>query len=82
MATRRAPQVPGATTPTATDADTASEPAVADQAQAAEPAEAEPVAPAGLRASDVDPTKIRRAVLTVDGWVCPAALPGGPVAKE
>jgi len=30
----------------------------------------------GLRAADVDPNKIRRAVLTVDGWVCPAVAPG------
>jgi hypothetical protein len=32
--------------------------------------------PAPLRAADVDPTKIKRAVLTVDGWVCPAVSPG------
>jgi hypothetical protein len=29
----------------------------------------------GLRAADVDPHKIKRAVLTVDGWVCPATVP-------
>jgi len=32
--------------------------------------------PAPLRAVDVDPAKIKRAVLTVDGWVCPAVSPG------
>ncbi len=31
--------------------------------------------PAELRAVDVDPTKIKRAVLTKDGWVCPAESP-------
>ena len=31
--------------------------------------------PEGLRAVDVDPTKIRRAVLTLDGWVCPVEAP-------
>ena len=30
---------------------------------------------AGLRAVDVDPTKIKRAVLTLDGWVCPVEAP-------
>lgn len=30
---------------------------------------------AGLRAADVDPTKIKRAVLTLDGWVCPDVSP-------
>lgn len=30
---------------------------------------------AGLRAADVDPTKIKRAVLTLDGWVCPEVSP-------
>lgn len=29
----------------------------------------------GLRAVDVDPTKIKRAVLTLDGWVCPVETP-------
>lgn len=28
-----------------------------------------------IRAADVDPSKIRRAVLTADGWVCPDRLP-------
>ena len=32
--------------------------------------------PGDLRAVDVDPTKIKRAVLTKDGWVCPSASPG------
>ena len=31
--------------------------------------------PAELRAVDVDPSKIKRAVLTKDGWVCPAESP-------
>lgn len=31
--------------------------------------------PEGLRAVDVDPTKIKRAVLTLDGWVCPVEAP-------
>lgn len=34
-----------------------------------------------LRAAAVDPTKLRRAVLTADGWVCPATSPAPP-AKE
>lgn len=29
----------------------------------------------GRRAVDVDPTKIKRAVLTLDGWVCPVEAP-------
>lgn len=29
----------------------------------------------GLRAVDVDPSKIKRAVLTLDGWVCPESSP-------
>lgn len=37
--------------------------------------------PAGLRAADVDPTKIARAVLTLDGWVCPAKSPA-PAVRE
>lgn len=41
----------------------------------------EPVDYSKLRAKDVDPYKIRRAVLTVDGWVCPAKLEA-PKAKE
>lgn len=32
--------------------------------------------PEGLRAVDVDPRKIKRAVLTLDGWVCPETAPG------
>ena len=32
--------------------------------------------PEGLRAVDVDPSKIKRAVLTLDGWVCPEVAPG------
>jgi hypothetical protein len=35
----------------------------------------------GLRAADVDATRLRRAVLTLDGWVCPANSPAPP-AKE
>lgn len=31
--------------------------------------------PEGVRAVDVDPTKIKRAVLTLDGWVCPVEAP-------
>lgn len=34
-----------------------------------------------LRAKDVDPSKLKRAVLTADGWVCPEKSPA-PVAKE
>jgi hypothetical protein len=54
-----------------------------DQA-AAEPAAAAPEAetsPAGLRAADVDPTKIKRAVLTADGWVCPDTVPAPPARQ-
>jgi hypothetical protein len=35
----------------------------------------------GLRAKDVDATRLRRSVLTLDGWVCPATSPA-PKAKE
>lgn len=35
----------------------------------------------GLRAKDVDATRLKRAVLTLDGWVCPATSPA-PKAKE
>lgn len=31
--------------------------------------------PGDLRAIDVDPSKIKRAVLTRDGWVCPVESP-------
>lgn len=34
-----------------------------------------------LRAADVDPSKLKRAVLTADGWVCPEKSPA-PVARE
>jgi len=30
----------------------------------------------GLQPEDVDPTKIKRAVLTEKGWVCPSESPG------
>lgn len=33
---------------------------------------------AGLQPEDVDPNKIRRAVLTEKGWVCPAHTPTAP----
>jgi hypothetical protein len=35
----------------------------------------------GLRAKDVDATRLRRSVLTLDGWVCPATSPA-PKGKE
>jgi hypothetical protein len=66
MSRTRAVQVPGAL-----QADNTEGPATAPVEFAKGP---EPVA--GLRAADVDPNKIRRAVLTVDGWVCPAVAPG------
>lgn len=70
MATsRRAPQVPG---------ESLAEPEVVDAHD--EPSE-QPAAPGVLRAADVDPTSIRRAVLTADGWVCPAAAPAAPVKE-
>lgn len=50
----------------------------AEQApEAAQAASAQPEADATgvMRAADVDPSKIKRAVLTADGWVCPSALP-------
>lgn len=34
-----------------------------------------------LRAKDVDPSKLKRAVVTADGWVCPEKSPA-PTAKE
>lgn len=34
-----------------------------------------------LRAQDVDATRLKRAVLTLDGWVCPATVQAPP-AKE
>lgn len=33
---------------------------------------------AGLQPQDVDPHKIKRAVLTEKGWVCPAQSPSAP----
>ncbi len=35
----------------------------------------------GLRAKDVDATRLKRAVLTQDGWVCPATIPA-PKGRE
>lgn len=32
----------------------------------------------GLRAKDVDATRLKRSVLTLDGWVCPAKAPAAP----
>lgn len=49
--------------------------AAADQADMAEKLTSNKPEP-GLRASDVDPAKIKRAVLTLDGWVCPSVAPG------
>lgn len=34
-----------------------------------------------LRAKDVDATRLKRAVLTLDGWVCPATVPS-PTVKQ
>jgi hypothetical protein len=65
----RQPRIPGAE-------------AAPEQPETQAPAEAAPEQDAKqLRAADVDPTKIRRAVLTLDGWVCPATSPAPP-AKE
>lgn len=50
----------------------------ADEAKLAEPVER---TPGQLRAKDVDPTKIKRAVLTLDGWVCPATSPAPPARQ-
>ena len=41
-------------------------------------AEAKPGLP---DAADIDPTKLRRAVMTRQGWVCPAASPAPPVRE-
>lgn len=51
-----------------------------DDEQLKEP-EAEAPAAGQLRAADVNPATLRRAVLTADGWVCPATSPA-PAAKE
>jgi hypothetical protein len=68
----RQAQVPGAAA--APDTETA--------APAPEAASTEAAAPAGqLRAADVDPTKIKRAVLTADGWVCPVTAPAPPTKE-
>jgi hypothetical protein len=90
--TTRAAQVPGAPTDetTGTQPDTAPAtvesgpledsfgPVAGEQAAFAE----QPVAAPGvLRAADVDPTRIKRAVLTADGWVCPATTPA-PAARS
>lgn len=49
--------------------------------EAPEP-QAETAASAGtLRAADVDPSKLRRAVLTADGWVCPERAPAPPTRE-
>lgn len=86
MATRPV-QVPGQSAdPAAQDAPA---PQV-DQAPAADKPKAakahKPAEPEGsdgrhLRAHEVDPSRIKRAVLTADGWVCPAKSPAPP-AKE
>lgn len=65
MARTRAIQVPG-------EAD--EQPSAAATAPVEFPEAPKPVE--GLRAADVDPHHIKRAVLTVDGWVCPAVAPG------
>jgi hypothetical protein len=71
----RAVKIPGAepveSTSDAPQPDKVTGPATAPVEQRPGP---EPVA--GLRAVDVDPHKIKRAVLTLDGWVCPAIAPG------
>jgi hypothetical protein len=67
MATRQ-PRVPGAE----------QAPEAPEQAPQVEA----PAAESGvLRAADVDASKLRRAVLTAEGWVCPVDAPN-PKVKE
>lgn len=72
MRSSRAVQTPGGTPPAEAES-TVSQP----DEQAAAPAEANELP----RAADIDPTKIRRAVMTRDGWVCPATSPAPPVKE-
>jgi hypothetical protein len=77
MATRRAPQIPG-------EAPHAEEHTVDTEERPPLMVDSDDIKQVGevkLRAADVDPTKIRRAVLTADGWVCPDKLPE-PKARE
>jgi hypothetical protein len=70
----RQPRVPGAEQPQEGAADHLGVPEqLMPEAPAAEPGV--------LRAADVDPSKLRRAVLTADGWVCPVDAPN-PKVKE
>lgn len=63
----RKPQVPGG------------EPAA--EAEESQPDAAPQAEPGILRAADVDPTKLKRAVLTADGWVCPETSPAPPARQ-
>lgn len=69
---RRAPQVPGG------------EP-IEQSGAAPENVSALEVAQAAAESlpneADIDPTKIRRPVLTKTGWVCPATSPAPPVKE-
>lgn len=60
MATKRTPQIPGEAP--------ADEPQL-DETLAATPQDEPSALP---RAADIDATQLSRAVLTQDGWVCPA----------
>jgi hypothetical protein len=72
MSRSRAVQTPGGPAP-----EEATEPVQAAQATETQPEPADGT----LRAADVDPTTIKRAVLTADGWVCPAASPAPPARQ-
>jgi hypothetical protein len=69
---KKTPQVPGAPTPD-TSAAAGSAPAADGAAEKTTKVKAATKAPGELPdESDIDPTKISRAVLTKQGWVCPA----------
>lgn len=64
------PQVPGESPATAAQADAGAQEQASQQT---EQAQATADTDGGLPdQSDIDPTKIRRSVLTKQGWVCPA----------
>lgn len=66
----RAVQTPG-------EAPADSQPTEVTQAAAPAPAE-----PSGLPdAADIDPAKLKRAVLTKQGWVCPTTSPAPPARQ-
>lgn len=51
-------------------------------AHTARPGDAYRAAALDMRSADVDASKLREAVLTRDGWVCPAFIPDAPLLRK